>query len=363
MKNNIPPGDPNPSEFLTGENQALFAEISQQDRLAKGLPKSPGQEVTLAADQPEIADLLISDIELDSALQTREHLDYDKVLEYRASLDRGDSLPPISVVRDRDNPDLLRITDGFHRLSAHTMRGAISITAEIITLDQAGAVLLAASANRSHGLPRSQMDKRRAVALLLGNPEYTKWANRKIANALNIDDKTISAVRGQLEQAGKIEPVSVRETSNGRMQVAQHKVPKGATSAEPREQSDGADFRTQKPDHAEMTSQEPGGAEIRTQDSAAQTIRPQSVAAIVTPVVQIAKPVQTKGAMRFLRELHMSNTSLTLFLCWVGDQFRLEISTLDGQVCCAPIPLTGADPDLQLEQALKAMLTPQEASA
>ncbi len=57
------------------------------------------------------------------------------------------------------------------------------------------AILRGVGSNASHGLRRTQADKRRAVERLLRDEEWSKWSNRKIAEVARVDHKTVAKVR------------------------------------------------------------------------------------------------------------------------------------------------------------------------
>ena len=53
-------------------------------------------------------------------------------------------------------------------------------------------------ANDTHGLRRSQADRRNAVLTLLRDPEWTRLSDRKIAEAARVDHKTVARTRREL---------------------------------------------------------------------------------------------------------------------------------------------------------------------
>ena len=60
------------------------------------------------------------------------------------------------------------------------------------------AILYAVGANDTHGLRRSQADRRNAVLTLLRDPEWTRLSDRKIADAARVDHKTVARTRREL---------------------------------------------------------------------------------------------------------------------------------------------------------------------
>ena len=61
-----------------------------------------------------------------------------------------------------------------------------------------GLVLHAVSANATHGLRRTNADKRRAVMALLYDDEWAQWSDREIARRCAVDGKTVARLRAEL---------------------------------------------------------------------------------------------------------------------------------------------------------------------
>ncbi len=70
--------------------------------------------------------------------------------------------------------------------------------AEVLDGGERDAILRGIGSNASHGLRRTQADKRRAIERLLRDEEWSKWSNRKIAKAAKVDHKTVEKVRREL---------------------------------------------------------------------------------------------------------------------------------------------------------------------
>jgi hypothetical protein len=65
--------------------------------------------------------------------------------------------------------------DGHHTLAAYRLAGRKTIPARLTSGTKDDAILYAAGANATHGLRRTQDDKRKAVLTLLGHPVWGKW--------------------------------------------------------------------------------------------------------------------------------------------------------------------------------------------
>jgi hypothetical protein len=80
-------------------------------------------------------------------------------------------------------------------------------------------------ANQQHGLRRSGADKRHAIKLLLADEELCCWSDRRIAEFLDVDGKTVASVRTDLEFAGEVKPQPVRKSVSGAEVTAKKSAP------------------------------------------------------------------------------------------------------------------------------------------
>jgi len=69
------------------------------------------------------------------------------------------------------------VGDGHHRAKAALATGLTEIDAEVMPGTRRDALLYALSANRVHGLKRSNADKRHAVLLILADAEWRTWSD------------------------------------------------------------------------------------------------------------------------------------------------------------------------------------------
>jgi hypothetical protein len=87
------------------------------------------------------------------------------------------------------------LADGFHRYHAHRQAGAMEMVADIRTGTQRDAILFSVGANASHGLRRTNEDKRKAVTILLSDPEWGAWSDREIARQCGVGAPLVADVR------------------------------------------------------------------------------------------------------------------------------------------------------------------------
>jgi hypothetical protein len=112
------------------------------------------------------------------------------------------------------------IGDGFHRIDAYEKVGRDKIHAVVREGGRRDAMLHAVGANATHGLPRSQEDKRRAVRLLLEDKEWGKKSDRAIAKKAAVTDKTVAAVKRELGLDGATRVYTDKHGNESVMNVA-----------------------------------------------------------------------------------------------------------------------------------------------
>ncbi|WP_193315616.1 hypothetical protein [Janthinobacterium aquaticum] len=139
----------------------------------------------------EISNLPIATISIDGGTQSRVALNEATVAEYAEVIRLGGELPPVVVFNDGAS-DGLWLADGFHRFHAHRAAGAMDIACDVRVGTKRDAILHSAGANASHGLRRTNEDKRRAVMTLLADPEWSSWTQGKIAEACGVSREFVS---------------------------------------------------------------------------------------------------------------------------------------------------------------------------
>jgi len=95
-------------------------------------------------------------------LQTRAALDEDTVQDYADAMERGDRFPAVTVFADGAE---YYLADGFHRVEALRRIGKRAVVAELREGDFKAALLYALKANSTHGLRRTNADKRHALEM------------------------------------------------------------------------------------------------------------------------------------------------------------------------------------------------------
>lgn len=139
--------------------------------------------------------LNLNAIRIDGGTQARVEINMDAVGDYAEALKVGIEFPPVVVFHDGADHWL---ADGFHRYHAHKRAEKASIAADVRGGTVRDAVLFSLGANWTHGLRRTNADKRKAVETMLADAEWVKWSDNKIAQACGVSDKTVAAHRAAI---------------------------------------------------------------------------------------------------------------------------------------------------------------------
>lgn len=139
----------------------------------------------------------------DGGTQPRAVLDEATILEYADALRAGDTFPPVVAYHDGET---YWLADGFHRVNAALRAGVVLLTVDVRQGSQRDAILYSAGVNATHGLRRTNDDKRRAVTRLLSDPEWSQWSDREIARRCAVNHHLVADIRahlGELPDSGR----------------------------------------------------------------------------------------------------------------------------------------------------------------
>lgn len=142
--------------------------------------------------------LAIDAIELDGDAQARAEICESTVQEYADAMADGAEFPPLVVFFDGAKHWL---ADGFHRWRAARRADLEQVACDVRAGSKRDAILHAVGANSSHGLKRSNADKRRAVAILLRDDEWRKKSDRWIAGKCGVHHDMVGNLRSQLAES------------------------------------------------------------------------------------------------------------------------------------------------------------------
>jgi len=146
-------------------------------------------------DENEMISLRLDQLRIDGGTQPRAALDDATIEDYAQAMAEGEQFPPLTAFHDGET---YWLADGFHRLAAARKLQRPTIAVEVHQGTRRDAVLYSVSANATHGLRRSNADKRRAVETLLKDDEWGKWSDREIARKARVSHTFVAKIRADL---------------------------------------------------------------------------------------------------------------------------------------------------------------------
>lgn len=142
--------------------------------------------------------LNLDQIRIDGGTQPRVAIDQGIVDEYAEQYSTGVDLNPVVVFYDGAT---YWLADGFHRYWANRKITSDYIFAYVHQGTQRDAILYSVGANATHGLRRTNGDKRKAVLTLLEDNEWNKWSDSDIARQCCVNQSTVTRHRTSLMQS------------------------------------------------------------------------------------------------------------------------------------------------------------------
>ncbi len=139
--------------------------------------------------------LPVDSIRDEACTHARAAIDMAVVEEYAERMKAGDTFPRVIVYRETDRGEIW-MADGFHRLQAARTAHLKTLAATVRRGTKRDALLYSLGANAQHGLRRTNADKRRAVTLMLQDPEWGKWSDQEIARRCAVSAAFVGNVRG-----------------------------------------------------------------------------------------------------------------------------------------------------------------------
>lgn len=143
--------------------------------------------------------LKLDQIRLDGNTQSRAELNQQTVSEYAEVASSSESRwpfdKPVVVFHDGSH---YWLADGFHRWHGLRESGRDEAKAEVKQGSARDAFVFAAAANTSHGLRRTNRDKRFVVARFLNDPTWGRRSDRWIAEKAMVSDHLVADIRRQV---------------------------------------------------------------------------------------------------------------------------------------------------------------------
>ncbi len=181
-------------ELSSPREHGVLLERAFRERDARLAPEVVGGDAAPASkgEGPLIDLVEISALTRDPDLQPRVASDPQVVAEYAEILDR---LPAVTYFNDGD---VFWLADGFLRVEAFEKAGRPRVPAIMRIGTKRDALLFALSANNSHGARLTPADKRRAVALMLSDPEWVQRSDHWIAEHVGVSAPFVKKMRTEL---------------------------------------------------------------------------------------------------------------------------------------------------------------------
>lgn len=144
-----------------------------------------------------MADQLIQLTKLrkDGGTQQRAKLDSAIVAEYAERMKAGDEFPPVDVFHDGEE---YWLASGFHREAAAREAGKKAIRINLRKGTLRDAILFSCGANSSHGLRRSNADKRKSVTTLLEDAVWGKNSANWIAEHCCVSQEFVRMMKSEV---------------------------------------------------------------------------------------------------------------------------------------------------------------------
>jgi len=172
--------------------------------------------------------IFINDIDIENSPKVRAQLNEEVANDYGQALKAKANLPAPILYQGKGEKHFL-IGDGLHRVTGAKAVGIKTLLCEVREGGFEEALTYALTCNTTHGLRRSQADKKRVVEAALA--QWPKLSDTELAKRTHVDHKTVASYRKGMEGEGRIESSPVRTTRDGVVRTATRKVKAAAEAA------------------------------------------------------------------------------------------------------------------------------------
>lgn len=259
----------------------------------------------------------LSSLVLDPSCQPREALNHERIAEYADLMRDGVQFPSVVAFGTKTKAFL---ADGWHRYHAAQEAGLTEIGVDYRNGKLPDAQWHAASANATHGLARTNGDKRRAVTMAL--KLKPNLSNAELARHTGVTKVTVARVRQELEEGAEIPVVTEREyTRAGQQRRATIvPVPKPGDSGHVRPLRSGKDLP---PDEAA-----PGALDVGAElTGGGPPIDPVKALAVIDTFIRKVDGIDQKDMARRIYALGHPTSAVL----WVGTWFT-DLAALVGEI-------------------------------
>ena len=156
-------------------------------------------------------------IRVDLGTQVRKGYNEETIVEYGEAMEAGAVFPPLTVFFDLVLAIYI-LADGFHRLIAHLrVRPNDPIIVEQYLGTVEDARWFSIGSNKTHGLKRTNEDKRNATEMALLHPNGAGMSDGLIAEHVGVSQPCVSKMRKELITTGRLITVMSRVGKDGRI--------------------------------------------------------------------------------------------------------------------------------------------------
>jgi len=141
-------------------------------------------------------DIELKNIRLDGGTQPRKKIHEEHVANLTEVLLNGGKMKEDPTVYFDGKHYWL--ADGFHRYHANKRAGYDKVACIVINGTKRDAFIFSLGANATHGMPRTNEEKRDTVITALNDPEICEMKDREIARICNVSNMTVGRIRKEL---------------------------------------------------------------------------------------------------------------------------------------------------------------------
>lgn len=156
---------------------------------------------------PKLQKVGVHLIVVDAGTQSRASINEATVEEYADGWLSDAEFPPLDVFQDTEGKFYL--ADGFHRLMAAKLVRKATIPCRVFSGTSRHAFLHACGANATHGLRRTNADKRHMVSILLSDPVWAAWTDSRIADVCGVSHPFVATLRREHQKVPNSAAASV----------------------------------------------------------------------------------------------------------------------------------------------------------
>ena len=163
----------------------------------------------------------LNEIDIENSPKVRAQLNEEVAADY-GNLIKAKVKLPNPVLFQQEGDKYFFLADGLHRITGAKIIGDKTMVCEIRKGGFEEALTYALTCNTTHGLRRTQADKKRSVEAALA--QWPKLSDTELGKRAQVDHKTVAAYRKAMEGDGKIQESATRETRTGIVRAATRKV-------------------------------------------------------------------------------------------------------------------------------------------